>query len=110
MMVSAVKGRFRSLEGMLTIDEGNPDKSSVTASIDVASIDIGQPDRDAHLRSDDFFGADQFPRITFRSTRVERKSDEEWKVTGDLTIHDVMRLTAAVHWSAAPGCSACVTA
>ena len=91
MMVSTVKGRFRSLEGMLTIDEGNPDKSSVTASIDVASIDTGQPDRDAHLRSDDFFGADQFPRITFRSTGIERKSEEEWKVTGDLTIRDVTR-------------------
>ena len=91
MMVSTVKGRFRGLDGTLTIDEATLINSSVTASIDVASIDTGQPDRDAHLRSDDFFGADQFPRITFRSTRVERKSDEEWKVTGDLTIRDVTR-------------------
>ena len=91
MMVSTVKGRFRSLEGVLTIDEANPANSSVTAAIDVASIDTGEPQRDAHLRSDDFFNAEQFPRLTFRSTRVERKSDEEWKVTGDLTIRDVTR-------------------
>ena len=91
MMVSTVKGRFRSLEGVLTIDEADPTNSSVTAAIDVASIDTGEPQRDAHLRSDDFFGAEQFPQLTFRSTRVERVSDEEWKVTGDLTIRDITR-------------------
>jgi polyisoprenoid-binding protein YceI len=89
MMVSTVKGRFGSLEGTLHIDEANPTASSVTASIDVASIDTHEPQRDAHLRSDDFFNADQYPAITFRSTRIERVNDERWKVHGDLTIRDV---------------------
>jgi polyisoprenoid-binding protein YceI len=91
MMVSTVKGRFRTLAGTLTIDEENPTRSSVTAAIDIASIDTGEPQRDAHLRSDDFFNAEQFPQLTFRSTRIERRSDEEWKVTGDLTIRDITR-------------------
>ncbi|HXF50418.1 MAG TPA: YceI family protein [Dehalococcoidia bacterium] len=91
MMVSTVKGRFRSMEGVITLDEERPERSSVVASIDVASIDTAEPDRDAHLRSDDFFNAERFPKMTFRSTRVERVDDERWKVYGDLTIRDVTK-------------------
>lgn len=91
MMVSTVKGRFRSMEGTITLDEEQPERSSVVASIDVASIDTAQPDRDAHLRSDDFFNAERFPKMTFRSTRVERVDDERWKIYGDLTIRDVTK-------------------
>lgn len=91
MMVSTVKGRFRSLEGTLYIDESNPANSSVVASIDVASIDTGEAQRDTHLRSDDFFNAEQFPKITFKSKRVEPVDDARWKIVGDLTIRDVTR-------------------
>ena len=91
MMVSTVKGRFRIMEGAITLDEANPANSSVTASVDVASIDTGLEQRDAHLRSDDFFNAERFPRITFRSSRVEQVDGDEWKVTGDLTTRDVTR-------------------
>lgn len=91
MMVSTVKGRFRSMEGTITLDEEQPERSSVVASIDVASIDTAQPDRDAHLRSDDFFNAERFPKMTFRSTRVERVDDERWKIYGDLTIRDLTK-------------------
>ncbi len=91
MMVSTVKGRFRSMEGVITLDEERPERSSVVASIDVASIDTAEPDRDAHLRSDDFFNAERFPKMTFRSTRVERVDGERWKVYGDLTIRDVTK-------------------
>ena len=91
MMISTVKGRFRSLEGTLQIDEANPANSSVTAAIDIASVDTGEPQRDAHLRSDDFFNAEHSPKITFRSKRVEKIDDERWKVIGDLTIRDVTR-------------------
>ena len=91
MMISTVKGSFGSLTGTLSIDEANPTNSAVTATIDVASLDTREPQRDAHLRSDDFFNAEQFPQITFRSTRVERSSDEEWRIAGDLTIRDVTR-------------------
>ncbi len=91
MMVSTVKGRFRSMEGTIHIDEVNPTASWVTASIDVASIDTAEPKRDAHLRSDDFFNAERFPKMTFRSTRVERVDDTHWKVIGDLIIRDVTK-------------------
>ena len=91
MMVATVKGRFRTLGGTIQIDEAQPERSSVTAEIETATVDTGQEQRDAHLRSDDFFNAERFPAITFRSTRVQRKSDDEWKVEGDLTIRDVTR-------------------
>jgi polyisoprenoid-binding protein YceI len=91
MMVSTVKGRFRTFEGRLLIDEGEPSRSTVEASIDVASIDTGVEDRDNHLRSDDFLNAARFPRITFRSTKIEPAGDDRWKMTGDLTIRDVTR-------------------
>jgi polyisoprenoid-binding protein YceI len=91
MLVSTVTGRFRSLEGTLSIDEANPTNSSVTAAIDVSSIDAGEPQRDAHLRSDDFFNAERYPAIPFRSTRVEQLADEHWTVVGGLTIRDVTR-------------------
>ena len=91
MMVATVRGRFRDLEGAVHIDEEDPSQSWVTASIDAASIDTAQPDRDAHLRSDDFFNAERYHKLTFRSTRVERVDDEHWKVIGDLTIREVTK-------------------
>lgn len=91
MMVATVKGRFRTLSGRLTVDEANPAASFVNATIDVASIDTGEAQRDGHLRSDDFFNAEAYPEITFRSTRVERVDDSNYKVTGDLTIRDVTK-------------------
>ena len=91
MMVSTVKGRFRTLRGTIELDEQEPERSSVEAEIETASIDTGVEQRDAHLRSDDFFSAERFPLITFRSTRVERVEDDRWRVTGDLTIRGVTR-------------------
>src|SRR5713101_6970696 len=91
LVITTVKGRFRDLEGTLHIDEVQPENSSVEATIDVASIDTNVPDRDAHLRSDDFFNAEKFPKIIFRSTRIERVNDANYKVHGDLTIRDVTR-------------------
>jgi polyisoprenoid-binding protein YceI len=92
MMVSTVKGRFTGLEGTLRIDEVKPEASNIEAAIDVASVDTGVEQRDAHLRSDDFFNAEQFPKISFRSTRVEAAGNAPtWKLTGDLTIRDVTR-------------------
>jgi polyisoprenoid-binding protein YceI len=90
MMVSTVRGRFRAFEGQIQADEANPAASTVTAAIDVASIDTGVEQRDDHLRSDDFFNAAQYPRILFRSTAVEQRGDE-WKMAGELTIRDVTR-------------------
>ena len=89
MVISTVRGHFREFEGTLYIDQGQPENSRVTASIDVASIDTNAEDRDAHLRSDDFFNTDDYPKMTFTSTNVERVNDSRFRVTGDLTIRDV---------------------
>ncbi len=91
MMVSTVKGRFGRLEGAIEGDEANPTASSVRATIDVASIDTHDEQRDAHLRSDDFFNAEKYPHITFVSKRVERVDAENFRVVGDLTIRDVTK-------------------
>jgi len=91
MMISNVKGRFRSFEGTVQLDEANPTASSVTAAIDTASVDTSEPQRDAHLRSADFFDVEQFPKMTFGSKRVALVDDTHAKVIGDLTIRDVTR-------------------
>ena len=91
LVVTTVKGHFREFEGTALIDEANPENSSVTASIDVASIDTRVADRDAHLKSPDFFDAGRYPTITFRSTQVARAGEDRLRVTGDLTLHGVTR-------------------
>jgi polyisoprenoid-binding protein YceI len=89
MMFTTVRGRFKEFTGTLEIDEQNPDRSTVTVEIDAASIDTGTPDRDTHLRSADFLDAENHPRLTFRSRRVEgatKKEGDRFRVIGDLTI------------------------
>jgi polyisoprenoid-binding protein YceI len=90
LMVTKVRGRFAVSGGEVTIAE-NPLESSVVATIDVASVNSGEAGRDEHLRSADFFDAEHYPTITFRSTKVEAASDGEYTLTGDLTIKDVTR-------------------
>ncbi len=82
------------VEGTLQVNEERPLESSVTATIDVASIDTKEPQRDAHLKSDDFFSADTYPTITFRSKRVEPAGEDRYRVVGDLTIRDVTKEVA----------------
>lgn len=90
-MVTNVRGTFSKHEGTLSLDGSKPENS--TASIDVAieSIDTGAPDRDGHLRSADFFDAETFPNMTFRSTSAEQVGGDEYRITGDLTIKDVTK-------------------
>src|ERR1700682_895756 len=88
--ISTVKGRFQKFEGFVDADEvGTPVALDVT--IDAASIDTNQPDRDKHLRSPDFFDSEAFPTISFRSTAVKRVADEEYEIAGQLTMHGVSR-------------------
>jgi polyisoprenoid-binding protein YceI len=94
MVVSKVRGRFTKFNGTLTIDDGDLSHSVVDATIDASSIDTSTPQRDTHLRSGDFFDVERFPEIRFRSTRVEKLSDERYRVVGDLTIRDVTREVA----------------
>lgn len=89
MMVSKVRGRFRDFEATVELDEERPERSRVEARIDAASVDTGWPDRDADLRSANFFDVEHHAQLVFRSTRVVPKGDGEFRVIGDLTIRGV---------------------
>ncbi len=89
-MVTTVRGQFKTFTGTAHIDAANPAASSVSLSIDVASLDTGNADRDGHLVSPDFFDVENHGEITFVSTAVSR-SDENWTITGDLTIKGVSK-------------------
>lgn len=90
LMISTVRGEFGKTEGVIVFDEANPSKSSVEAVIDATSIDTRDAKRDEHLKSPDFFEVAKFPKITFKSTKVEKAADG-LKVTGDLTIKGVTK-------------------
>jgi polyisoprenoid-binding protein YceI len=90
-MVTKVRGHFGTFEGTAHLDAGDPSRSTASLRIDVASISTGQEQRDAHLRTNDFFDAPTFPAITFTSTAVERLDEDTYRLTGDLTIKDVTR-------------------
>jgi polyisoprenoid-binding protein YceI len=91
MMISSVRGQFTGVTGTLTFDERDLSRSSVEASIEVATVNTHDAQRDAHLKSPDFFDVEKFPALTFYSTRVTRKSDGTLAVAGPLTIHGVTR-------------------
>ena len=89
-MVTTVRGAFKDFEGTAHIDTANPADSTVSLTIKADSIDTGVADRDAHLRSADFFEIEQHPEITFNSTNVERDGDD-WTITGDLTVKGITK-------------------
>ena len=91
LMISTVKGRFGDVTGEVTINPDNPADATVEVTIQTASIDTRQEQRDAHLRSADFFDADKWPAITFKGNRVEGDTDSEFKLFGNLTIRGVTR-------------------
>jgi polyisoprenoid-binding protein YceI len=91
MMITTVKGRFKSVRGTLVLDEADPSRSSVEAEIDTASLDSGVEYRDNHLKSADFLEVEKYPTITFKSTRIEPLGNDRARVIGGLTIHGVTR-------------------
>ena len=104
MMISNVKGSFNGLSGTLTEHATDKTLSTIEASIDVNSISTGDAQRDAHLKSADFFDAAQFGSMTFRSTKVQPNGDGGYNVTGDLTIHGQTRQQVfVVDGPSAPG-------
>lgn len=91
MMMTTVRGRFKTVNATLTADEEHPEGCCVEVALDVASIDTGVAERDAHLRSPDFFDAERYPQITFTSKRLEgnfAKEGDRFRMIGDLTIRD----------------------
>jgi polyisoprenoid-binding protein YceI len=103
MMISNVKGSFSGLSGALTEHATDSTLSSIEASIPLATISTGDPQRDGHLKSADFFDAEKYPTLDFKSTKVVRKGDA-YEVTGDLTIHGVTKpVTFAVDGPSVPG-------
>jgi polyisoprenoid-binding protein YceI len=104
MMISNVKGTLSGLSGVLTEHATDSTLSSVEASVDVATVNTGDAQRDGHLKSADFFDAEKFPKLTFKSTSVTRKAAAEYAVAGDLTIHGVTRpVTFSVEGPSQPG-------
>jgi polyisoprenoid-binding protein YceI len=91
MMISNVKGRFSKIPGALILDESDLKNSRVEVSIDAVSINTGEEQRDAHLKSADFFDVEKFPTLTFKSKGITIVRDGELSVEGDLTIHGVTR-------------------
>ncbi|MFI9117969.1 YceI family protein [Streptomyces bikiniensis] len=90
-MVTNVRGTFAEHEGTLKLDGTDPGASTASIDVKIASVDTGIADRDNHLRSGDFFDAERFPLMSFRSTRAEQLGGDAYRITGDLTIKDVTR-------------------
>ncbi|MFI6767127.1 YceI family protein [Streptomyces sp. NPDC050355] len=90
-MVTNVRGSFGDYAGTLGLDGSDPSRSTASLDIKIASIDSGIADRDAHLRSADFFDAETFPLMTFRSTAAEHLGGDRYRITGDLTLRDVTK-------------------
>jgi polyisoprenoid-binding protein YceI len=90
-MVTNVKGSFTDLNGTLHLDGSNPGKSTATLDVKMDSIDTGNADRDGHLKSADFFKIDEFPTMTFRSTKAEALGGDDYRITGDLSILGVTK-------------------
>ena len=94
-LVGITKGKFTEFSGAIVYDEKAPEKSSVEAVIKVGSIDTENEKRDGHLKAPDFFDAEKYPEITFKSTKVEKGEGNKLVVTGDFTMHGV---TKSIHF------------
>ncbi len=90
-MVTTVRGHFEDFEGTFTLDEANPSASTAQLTIQAVSVTTSQQQRDEHLRSSEFFDPATYPTLSFTSTSIEKTGDDEYAVTGDLTIKDVTK-------------------
>jgi len=90
-LLSKVRGRFNDFAGTIEFDASNPQSSRVDVTIQAGSIDTGEPDRDKHLRSADFFDVENYPTLKFVSTSVTPRGGNDYDAAGDLTIHGVTR-------------------
>ena len=90
-LVSNVTGEFKDFSGDIDFDAKKPEDSKIKADVEISSIDTHVAKRDGHLKSDDFFAAKKFPKMTFVSKKIEKDEDKKYKMTGDLTLHGVTK-------------------
>jgi polyisoprenoid-binding protein YceI len=90
-LLTKVRGRFTEFTGTVVLDQERPERSSASLTIDASSVDTGTPDRDTHLRGDDFFAVGTHPMLTFTSSRVVKSGDDTYNVAGTLTIRGVAK-------------------
>lgn len=91
MMITNVRGGFSGVRGTIEYDPDNPNASRIDVEIDASKINTLDAQRDTHLKSPDFLHVEQHPAITFKSKKIARVGEGEWKITGDLTIHGVTK-------------------
>ncbi len=91
MMISKVKGGFNKFDAKIVADPTDLTTAEIEFTIDMASIDTRNEDRDNHLRSADFFEVEKYPSLTFKATSIEKTDDDEYAVTGDVNLHGVTR-------------------
>ncbi|WP_183557676.1 YceI family protein [Mucilaginibacter sp. SP1R1] len=91
LVISTVSGFFKSFEGELITDNDDFENAEVSFSLDINSIDTNQSQRDEHLKSAEFFDAEKYPKISFKSTSLTKTDDDEFELKGDLTIKDVTK-------------------
>jgi polyisoprenoid-binding protein YceI len=87
MMITNVRGAFSNIQGSVVYDPDKPEDSSIEAIIDATTVNTSEPQRDTHLKSADFLDVEKYPTITFKSTKVAKTGEEEFKVSGTLTVH-----------------------
>ena len=90
-MVTKVRGSFKDFDGRLHLDAADPTASTAKVTMKAVSIDTGQEQRDAHLRTSDFLEVETYPELTFVSTDIEQLDDDRFRLTGDLTVKDVTK-------------------
>jgi polyisoprenoid-binding protein YceI len=91
LVISTVTGSFGTFNGQIEADEEDFENANATFTADIDSISTNNEDRDQHLKSDDFFNAEEYPQISFESKNFQKVGEGEYKVTGDLTIRDVTK-------------------
>lgn len=94
MVISTVRGKFNEFTSTVTVDEAKPNAAQIEVQINTGSVDTGVQMRDDDLRSDNFFGADEYPSISFKSTEIEPLGGSEYRIVGDLTMHGVTKPVA----------------
>jgi polyisoprenoid-binding protein YceI len=91
LVVTTLTGNFTAFEGSAETSKDDFSDAVINFSADVNSINTGNADRDGHLKSDDFFNAESFPKLTFKSTSFSKTGDDTFKLTGDITIRDITK-------------------